>query len=64
MNIDIEFIVRILIGGIINLLIGYAAGLQKGYAAGLEKGFSRGAEYIIGKLKRSFEEEKMYNEDE
>ena len=63
MNIDIEFIVRILIGGIINLLIGYV-GWKIGYAAGLEKGFSRGAEYIIGRMKQSFEEEKMYNEEE
>lgn len=63
MNIDIEFIVRIIIGGIINLLIGYV-GWKIGYVTGLKKGFSRGAEYIIGRMKQSFEEEKMYNEDE
>ena len=63
MNIGIEVIVWILIGGIINLLIGYV-GWKIGYSTGMEKGFSRGAEYIIGKLKRSFEEERMYNEDE
>lgn len=62
MNIGIEFIFWILIGGIINLLIGYV-GWKIGYTTGLEKGFSRGAEYIIGRMKQSFEEEKMYNED-
>ena len=61
--IDVSFLIGAFVIMIVNVVIAFV-GWKIGYSTGMEKGFSRGAEYIIGKLKRSFEEEKMYNEDE